>query len=87
VYTTVESTEREALLNRRHYNCEQTQLWDKLSLAQKFAVCSLTQFGYELVFIRNSHIESLAVLLCSKKSATIDQNGEINTSPNIYIRS
>jgi hypothetical protein len=87
VYATAESTEREALLNRRHYNFEQTQLWDKLSLAQKFAVSSLTQFGYELAFIRNSRIESLAVLLCSKKYATIDQNGEINTYPNIHIRS
>lgn len=86
MYAALETTEREALLDRRHYSCEQSQLWDKLSLAQKFAASSLNQFGYELTFIRNNHTESLAVLLCNTKSATINEHGEINTSPSIIIR-
>lgn len=78
--------EREVLLERRHYTPEQATLWDKLSLAQKFAASSLTQFGYDLAFIRTSTVGSLAVLLCDKNPATITDEGEINTSPEIIIR-
>lgn len=78
--------EREVLLERRHYTPEQTSLWDKLSLAQKFAASSLTQFGYDLAFIRNSSQGSLAILLCDGNSATITSEGDINTSPEIVIR-
>lgn len=78
--------EREVLLERRHYSPEQATLWDKLSLAQKFAASSLNQFGYDLAFIRNSHTQSIAILLCDGKAATIADDGEINTSPDIIIR-
>ncbi|MEW6983858.1 hypothetical protein AAD001_14485 [Colwelliaceae bacterium 6471] len=78
--------EREVLLERRHYIPEQSNLWDKLSLAQKFAASSLTQFGYDLAFIRNSNRGSLAILLCNGNAATISGEGEINTSPDITIR-
>ena len=78
--------EREVLLERRQYTPEQANLWDKLSLAQKFAASSLTQFGYDLAFIRNSNAGSLAVLLCDNNAATITDDGEINTSPDIVIR-
>ncbi|GHE88701.1 hypothetical protein [Thalassotalea profundi] len=78
--------EREVLLERRHYTPEQATLWDKLSLAQKFAASSLTQFGYNLAFIRTSTTGSLAVLLCDQNPATISDDGEINTSPEIVIR-
>ncbi|WP_440876933.1 hypothetical protein [Thalassotalea sp. PLHSN55] len=78
--------EREVLLERRHYSPEQTALWDKLSLAQKFAASSLTQFGYDLAFIRNSQAKSIAILLCDDKVATITDDGEIDTSPDIIIR-
>lgn len=78
--------DREVLLERRHYTTEQSTLWDKLSLAQKFAASSLTQFGYDLAFIRNSSAGSLAVLLCDNNTATISNDGEIDTSPGIIVR-
>ncbi|MBO9492331.1 hypothetical protein J7384_18360 [Endozoicomonas sp. G2_1] len=78
--------EREALLERRHYQPELSMLWDKLTLAQKFAASSLTQFGYDLAFIRNSAAGSMAILLCNGNPATITSDGEIDTSPNIEIR-
>jgi len=78
--------ERELLLERRQYNPDQAALWDKLSLAQKFAASSLTQFGYDLAFIRNSNAGNMAVLLCDGNAATISDDGEINTSPGITIR-
>ena len=79
--------EREVLLERRHYTPEQSSLWYKLSLAQKFAASSLTQFGYDIAFIRNSQARgSLAILLCDGNAATINDDGEINTSPDITIR-
>jgi len=78
--------EREVLLERRYYVPDQSSLWDKLSLAQKFAASSLTQFGYDLAFIRNSTNGSVAVLLCNGNAATISNEGDIDTSPNITIR-
>lgn len=78
--------ERESLIERRHYKPEQSVLWDKLSLAQKFAASSLTQFGYDLAFIRNNRVGSLAILLCDGSAATISDDGEIDTSPSITIR-
>lgn len=79
-------SEREALLERRHFDSNQSEWWDKLSLAQKFAASSLTQFGYDLAFIRSSNAGTLAVLLCEGKPATINGDGEIDTSPNIVVR-
>jgi len=79
-------SEREVLLERRHYDQDQSALWDKLTLAQKFAASSLTQFGYDLAFIRNSQSGSLAVLLCDGNKATITGDGEIDTAPQIHLR-
>jgi len=78
--------QREALLERRHFTPEQSTLWDNLSLAQKFAASSLTQFGYDLAFIRSHTEGSLAILMCDNNAATITDDGEINTSPDITIR-
>ena len=47
--------ERAVLLERRQPTHEEASLWDRLSLAQKFAASSMTQFGYDLSFIRNSN--------------------------------
>ena len=77
---------REVLLERRLQSPEQADLWDKLSLAQKFAASSLTQFGYELAFIRSNSEGNLAVLLCDSNTASITDDGEINTAPDITIR-
>jgi len=82
------TVQRETLLERRAQNDVVTgTLWNKLSLAQKFAASSLTQFGYDLTYIRNSNTGSLAILLCNDNAATISTEGEIDTSPNIVIRS
>jgi hypothetical protein len=79
-------SDRETLLERRQYTHEQVTLWDKLSLAQKFAASSMTQFGYDLSFIRNSNNGSIAVLQCNDKAATINSEGDVDTSPDIIIR-
>ncbi len=82
------TVQREALLERRvQDSVAPGSLWNKLSLAQKFATSSLTQFGYDLTYIRNSNIGNLAILLCNGNAATISTEGEIDTSPNIVIRS
>lgn len=78
--------EREVLLERRQRNLAPETLWNKLSLAQKFAASSLTQFGYDLTYIRNSKVGSMAILLCNDNAATISSEGEIDTSPDIIIR-
>jgi len=81
------TVQRETLLERRQQtNIIADTLWNKLSLAQKFAASSLTQFGYDLTYIRNSNVGSLAILLCNDNAATISSEGEINTSPGIVIR-
>jgi len=80
--------QREALLERREQNnTTKDSLWSKLSLAQKFAASSLTQFGYDLTYIRNSNTGCLAILFCNDNAATISSEGEVNTSPDIVIRS
>jgi len=78
--------ERETLLERRQQALASETLWNKLSLAQKFAASSLTQFGYDLSFIRHSGTGSLAILLCNGNAATISSEGEIDTSPELVIR-
>lgn len=81
------TAQRETLLERRmQNNIAAGTLWNKLSLAQKFAASSLTQFGYDLTYIRNSNAGNLAILLCNDNAATISTEGEIDTSPNIIIR-
>jgi len=77
---------RDELLERRHTAQDISLLWDKLTLAQKFAASSLLQFGYHLTFLRNSRNGSLAILLCENNIATITSDGEIDTSPDIKIR-
>jgi hypothetical protein len=78
--------EREALLERRQSVSDPSTLWDKLSLAQKFAASSLTQFGYDLAYVREQQEGSMAILLCDNNAATISADGEINTAPAINVR-
>lgn len=77
---------REVLLERRSFEPDQAALWDKLTLAQKFAASSLSQFGYELAFIRSGNEGNVAVMLCDGNAATIVDDGQINTAPNIHVR-
>lgn len=79
---------RKTLLERRQQaTANADSLWEKLSLAQKFAASNLTQFGYKLAYIRTTNIGDLAILLCNNNTATISSEGEIDSSPNINIRS
>ncbi len=61
-------------------------LWEELTLAQKFAASSLTQFGYRLNFIRDFHDTHIAILTCNENVVVISKGGEINTHPNIQTR-
>ncbi|MBL4910304.1 MAG: hypothetical protein JKX78_09890 [Alteromonadaceae bacterium] len=77
----------EAPIERRQYYPDLSVLWDKLTLAQKFAASSLNQFGYDLAFVRSSEIGCMAILLSNENSiATVMSDGDINTSPDIQIR-
>ena len=78
--------QNDSFLDRRHYSPEQSDLWDRLSLSQKFSTSSLNQFGYDLAFIRIQNKKSMAILLCGSSVATISNEGDINTSPDIVIR-
>ncbi len=78
---------REELLERRQDTLDNNdELWGNLTLAQKFSASSLTQFGYKLSFIRDYHDTRVATLTCSENIATISKCGEINTQPNVQIR-
>ena len=76
----------QTLNDRRHTNYDKASLWNKLSLTQKFSATSLTQFGYELAFLRKNSGGSIAVLLCNDSMATVNDEGEIDTCPKISIR-
>ena len=71
---------------RRHAIYDKANLWNKLSLTQKFSATSLTQFGYELAFLRKNPGGSIAVMLCNDSIATINDEGEIDTYPSIRLR-
>lgn len=73
-------------MERRQNNLSPEKLWSRLTLSQQFSVSSLNQYGYDLVFIRQTNNGPLAVLLSNENTATIDNHGEINTSPDITIR-
>ena len=78
---------REVLLERRaHNNVSDDSLWDMLSLAQKFAASSLMKFGYKLGYMRYSNDGSLVIMQCNDSLATIAEDGEIDSSPQIKIR-
>ena len=80
--------QREILLERRVLNgVPESTLWEQLSLAQKFSASSLTQFGYELAYIRCRKNGNVAIMLCNDSAATISAEGEIDSSPNIMVRS
>jgi len=72
--------------DRRKESPEVSVWWDSLSLAQKFSASSLGKFGYEILFIRTEDDSKTAVLECNGGLATITEDGDINTSPNIILR-
>lgn len=71
---------------RRNYKPERSALWDRLSMSQKFSASSLIQFGYELTCIRRTEEENLALLVCGENVATVNVEGEINTTSKVMVR-
>ena len=80
------SANAQTLHERRSYKPEQSALWDRLNTTQKFAATSLTQFGYELTCIRKSEAGSIAILICGENVASINNDGDIDTTSKIVIR-
>ncbi|MGB1197693.1 MAG: hypothetical protein ACPG46_01515 [Thalassotalea sp.] len=74
------------IVDRRREPPEQSEWWNKLSLAQKFSASSLGKFGYELAFVRSENGQNLAVLRCNDGIAVISEDGEIDNAPNIKVR-
>lgn len=73
-------------VERRSYSSQSTDGWAGLSLPQQLAANELGQFGYSLAFVRKNENEHVAVLTVDNRVATIGEDGEINTSPDIVVR-
>lgn len=71
---------------RRHSDPNRQALMYRLSTSQKHSVNGLNQYGYQLAFLRNDNSENLAVLICGDNMATVNEQGDIDTSPGISIR-
>jgi len=72
--------------HRRKRSVESYDWWAQLNYAQKFSVSSLYQLGYEMKFVRTSNHQSIAYMFLSEHIVTIDQDGLINTEPEIVLR-
>lgn len=83
----MEAMSKESVIQeRRHNNPEKSGLWNKLSITQKFSATGLTQFGYDLSYVRKSDSGNIAIMLCGNNAATVNSEGDIDTSPEITIR-
>ncbi|KKO44567.1 hypothetical protein WG68_14810 [Arsukibacterium ikkense] len=71
---------------RRQTDKDMHYFWEELNLAQKFSVAELQRFGYELWFVRQQHEQKMAVLIAGNKMAAIDNEGQIDTEPNVILR-
>jgi len=76
---------RDMLIERRQPAANEN-LWQQLTLSQRFSASSLTNFGYHLSFIRSSEAGSFAVLTKGGYCTTVADNGDINTNPVIHVR-
>jgi len=56
-----------------------------VNASAKFAESSLTQFGYELIFIRDFYEKHMAVLFRDYSAVIVSKSGEINTHPKIKM--
>ena len=75
-----------SLSERRYADKCRTSVLHQLSITQKCSVNNLSQYGYQLEFSRETDCGNIAVLTCNGNIATVDESGDINTSPNIDIR-
>lgn len=72
--------------DRRAEEKDLDYFWDRLNVAQKFSVSELQRFGYELSFVRQQEQQRVAVLKAGPKMASIDEDGQINTAPKVFLR-
>ena len=72
--------------DRRFSSPTRQALMSRLTMSQKFAVNSLNQYGYNLEFVRIDESSSMAVMMAGSNIATVDAQGDINTSPELTIR-
>ncbi|MDX3772680.1 hypothetical protein QE250_00965 [Chromatiaceae bacterium AAb-1] len=72
--------------DRRHTDKDLYYFWETLNPAQQFSVIELQRFGYELMFVRQTADNSLAVLFNNSRMASVDQNGQIDIDPAIQLR-
>lgn len=71
---------------RRHQPLNSQSLWAELNAAQKIAASSLSKYGFDISFIRLNQSENIVGMLLNGKPATINDDGEIDTDPDICIR-
>jgi len=73
-------------LHRRRRLLESCEWWDYLNYAQKFSVSSLYKFGYDISFVRRTGHLSIVVMHIDGREVTVDQDGLIDTHPDIKTR-
>ena len=73
-------------IHRRHRSIESYGWWNYLNHAQKLSVSSLYKTGYEINFIRQIMQSSIVVMSLHGKKVTVNQDGLIDTNPDIEIR-
>lgn len=72
--------------DRRSSKLSNTEHWDRLSTAQRFAYYTLSKLGYQLLFVRRQGDLSLAITRLGVDVATIDNWGEVDFTPRISLR-
>ncbi len=72
--------------HKRRKHLENYEWWEHLNYAQKFSVSSLFQFGYDIEFVRSSDNHSVVVMSLDDVNVTVNQDGLIDTQPNIKVR-
>ena len=71
---------------RRNAERDQAKRLSQLSNPQKYSMQSLKIFGYSLIFIRQIDDKFIPILAFNNQFATINTDGEIDTTPNLQIR-
>jgi len=61
-------------------------LWEPLTVAQKYAVAELLRYGYQLKFVRQAHSYQVAIMELAGKVAAINSDGQIDTAPQLLLR-
>lgn len=59
---------------------------NQLNTAQLAAANNLENYGYEIMFVREQNRESMAVYSQGDMLATINEEGDTNFRPSIFVR-